>query len=58
MKKKLNLNTPNSNAKNKMNSLMKNFAHVDTYVDLNELLYSINLIRTKELADKKMATIQ
>jgi hypothetical protein len=58
MKKKLSPNTANSNAKNKMKSLMKNFAHVETYVDLNELLYSINLIRTKEVAEKKITSLQ
>lgn len=57
MKKKLNLNTSNSNSKNKMKSLMKNFAHVETYIDLNELLYSINLIRTKEIAEKKIVKL-
>ncbi len=35
MKKKLSPNNANSNAKNKMKSLMKNFTHVETYVDLN-----------------------
>lgn len=48
MKKKLNLNSSNShNGVNKMKSLMKNFSHVETYVDLNELLFSINLMRSK-----------
>jgi hypothetical protein len=36
MKKKLNYNTSASkNNGNKMKSLMKNFTHVETYVDLN-----------------------
>jgi len=49
MKKKLNVNNLSSSDKssNRMKNLMRNFSHVDTYIDLNDLLFSINLIRSK-----------
>lgn len=59
MKKKLNFNTNVAgNPGGKMKSLMKNFTHVETYVDLNELLFSINAIRTKEIAERKTSKLQ
>jgi hypothetical protein len=43
MKKKLV-----SKSGSKMASLMKNFQHVDTYIDLHVLIESINEMRAKE----------
>ena len=57
MKKKLL-----SKSGSKMTSLMKNFQHVDTYIDLQVLLSSINEMRLKEerkrLKEKKEDSIK
>jgi hypothetical protein len=45
-------NSTSNLGNNKMKMLMKNFTHVDTYVDLNKLLYEIKLLQSKEITEQ------